>query len=181
MGTFDITWPSVRQGIARLARLYFTAAPADNRRAMAAHEQEFSTEVQASPSRCFATITDFEHYPARFSTVEQTVVLQRYPNGLAKQVEFHMDMKLKIVRYVLEYHYDKPKRLTWRSVAGDVEAIEGSYRFEKLAPGLTRATCRQVVSLGFWLPGPLRSLIERQALKQSVLEFKTAAEKAAGR
>ena len=143
---------------------------------MASHEQEFSTEVHASLTHCFATITDFEHYPTWFSTVEQTEVLERYPNGLAKQVEFHVDMKLKTVRYVLEYTYDKPTQLAWESVAGDVEAIEGRYQFEKLGPALSRATCRQAVSLGFWLPGPLRSLIERQALKQSVLEFKAAAE-----
>jgi ribosome-associated toxin RatA of RatAB toxin-antitoxin module len=148
---------------------------------MAAYEQEFSTEVHASLSQCFATISDFERYPGWFATVEQTEVLDRYPNGLAKQVEFHVDMKLKTVRSVLEYRYDKPKRLTWKSVAGDLEAIEGSYRFEKLGPALTRATCRQAVSLGFWLPGPLRTLIERRALKQSVLEFKAAAELAAKR
>ncbi|MBP1687747.1 MAG: hypothetical protein H6Q33_3890 [Deltaproteobacteria bacterium] len=146
---------------------------------MATHEQEFSTEVRASLGQCFATITDFEHYPDWYATVQQTEVLERYANGLAKQVEFSVDMKLKTVRYVLEYRYDKPKLLTWKSVAGDIEAIEGSYRFEKLAPALSRATCRQAVSLRFWLPRALRSLIEGQALKQSVLEFKAAAEAAA--
>jgi hypothetical protein len=64
-------------------------------------------------------------------------------------------------------------------VDGDIEAIEGSYVFEKLGPGLSRATCRQAVSLGFWVPGPLRSMMERHALRQSVLEFKAAAEEAA--
>jgi hypothetical protein len=75
--------------------------------------------------------------------------------------------------------YDKPTQLTWKSVDGDIEAIEGSYHFEKLGSARTRATCRQAVSFGFWVPGPLRSLMERQALKQAVLEFKAAAEKAA--
>jgi ribosome-associated toxin RatA of RatAB toxin-antitoxin module len=143
---------------------------------MALQEQAFSTEVEASPSHCFAIITDFERYPGWFSSVEQTEVLERYPNGLAKQVEFHVDMKLKTVRYVLEYRYEKPTLLTWKSIAGDIDAIEGSYRFAKLDRARSRATCRQAVSLGFWLPGALRSLIERHALKQSVLEFKAAAE-----
>lgn len=146
---------------------------------MASHEQEFSTEVEASVDQCFATITNFENYPRWFSTMERVKVLDRRPNGLAKRVEYHVDMKLKTVRYVLEYQYRKPSLLTWKSVDGDIEAIAGSYRFEKLGSTLTRATCRQAVSLGFWLPGPLRSWIEGQALKQSVLEFKAAAEKAA--
>ena len=142
-------------------------------------EQKFSTEVQASVTQCFATITEFEKYPDWFSTVKRTKVLSRYSNRLAKQVEIHVDMKLKTIRYVLEYEYEKPTRLTWKSVEGDIEDIQGSYDFEKVAPALSRVTCRQAVSLGFWVPGPVQSLIERQALKQSVLEFKAAAELAA--
>jgi ribosome-associated toxin RatA of RatAB toxin-antitoxin module len=142
-------------------------------------EQTFTTEVEASVQQCFATITNFEQYPGWFSTVENTKVLERYPNGLAKRVALRVDMKLKTIGYVLEYEYDKPARLTWNEVEGDLESIVGSYEFEKLAPKRSRVTCRQAVAIGFWVPGPIRVLIERQALKQSVLEFKAAAEKAA--
>jgi ribosome-associated toxin RatA of RatAB toxin-antitoxin module len=146
---------------------------------MAMNAQEFSTEVHASVAQCFATITDFERYPQWFSTIRRAKILNRHPNRLAKQVEYYIDMKIRTIRYVLEYEYDKPTDLTWKAVDGDIEAIEGSYRFEKLGPTLSRATCRQAVSLGFWVPGPLRALMERQALKQAVLEFKAAAEMAA--
>jgi ribosome-associated toxin RatA of RatAB toxin-antitoxin module len=142
-------------------------------------EQEFTTEVAASVAQCFSTITDFGKYPTWFSSIEHTQVLSRWPDGLAKRVEYRIDMKLKSIRYVLEYVYDKPTRLDWESVDGDIEAIAGSYVFEKLAPKRSRVTCRQAVSLGFWVPGPLRAIMERQALKQSVLEFKAAAESAA--
>jgi ribosome-associated toxin RatA of RatAB toxin-antitoxin module len=142
-------------------------------------EQEFTTEVDASVHQCFATISDFEQYPRWFSTVQGTQVVERYPNGLAKRVALRVDMKLKTIGYVLEYEYDKPTRLTWNMVEGDLESIEGTYVFEKLSPKRSRVTCRQAVAIGFWVPGPLRALIERQALKQSVLEFKAAAEGAA--
>ncbi len=146
---------------------------------MGMEEQEFTVEVAASVRQCFATITDFESYPEWFSSVEQTTVLDRYPDGLAKRVAFVVDMKLKSVGYVLQYEYDKPVRLAWNAVDGDLEAIEGSYVFEKLGPQLSRVTCRQAVSIGFWIPGPIRTVMERQALKQSVLEFKAAAERVA--
>ena len=145
--------------------------------AMALHEQVYSTEVRASAAHCFAVITDFENYPKWFSTIQRISVVAQYPNRLARQVEFNVDMKLKTVRYVLEYEYKRPTLLSWKSVDGDLESIEGSYQFEKLGPALTRATCRQAISFGFWLPGRLRSWLEGQALKQSVLEFKAAAEK----
>lgn len=141
-------------------------------------EQEFSTEVSASITQCFKTLVDFDAYPDWSSPIQSTRVLERYPNKLARLVEFELDMKLRTVRYVLEYDYEKPTRLTWHSTDGDVESVEGSYTLEKLGPKQTRVTCRQKIVLGFWVPGPIRSLIERSALKQSVLELKAAAEQA---
>jgi hypothetical protein len=35
------------------------------------------------------------------------------------------------------------------------------------------------VDVGFWIPGPLRRIFERQALRESVLEFKAEAERRA--
>ncbi|MBI1817001.1 MAG: SRPBCC family protein [Deltaproteobacteria bacterium] len=137
---------------------------------------EYTTEVAASVKDCFATIIDFERYPSWSSSVREIRVLDRHPDGLAHRVEFHVDITLKTIRYVLEYEYDPPGRLTWRSVDGDVESIEGKYTFEKLAANKTRVTCRQVVVIGFWLPGLVRRAMERTALQQSVDEFKQAAE-----
>jgi ribosome-associated toxin RatA of RatAB toxin-antitoxin module len=142
-------------------------------------EQEFSTEIAASVQQCFATITEFERYPEWFSSIQHSVVIDRHAGGLARQVEFRIDMTLKTIRYVLEYEYDKPTGLLWHSVDGDVESIQGSYRFEKITPQRTKVTCRQAVSVGFWVPGPIRKLLEQTALRQSVLDFKAAAEAAA--
>jgi ribosome-associated toxin RatA of RatAB toxin-antitoxin module len=145
----------------------------------AAAQQEFTTDVAASVDQCFATITDFAHYPEWFSSVESAKVVTRYPDGLAKRVALRVDIKFKTIGYVLEYAYDQPTGLTWNAVAGDLESVEGSYTFGKLGAKRTRVTCRQAVAIGFWVPGPLRGLLEHQALKQSVLEFRTAVEKAA--
>ncbi|MBI4515133.1 MAG: SRPBCC family protein [Deltaproteobacteria bacterium] len=139
--------------------------------------QEFSAEVAAPVRDCFAAITDFDAYPAWSPAIEEIHVLERYPDGLARLVEFHINMKLKTLRYVLEYEYNEPHRLTWHSVEGDIQSIEGSYEFEKLTARTTQATCRQAVVTGFWVPGPIRRLLERSAVQQSVLEFKAEAER----
>ena len=141
--------------------------------------QEFSTEVEASITQCFNTLVDFDAYPDWSSPIQSASVLERYPNKLGRLVEFELDMKLRTVRYVLEYEYEKPTRLTWQSRDGDVESVEGSYTLEKLGPKKTAVVCCQKIVLGFWIPGPIRSMFERSALKQSVLEFKAAAEKKA--
>src|SRR5512143_4368014 len=139
--------------------------------------QEVTVEVAAPQGECFAVIVDFERYPEWSSAVTSARVVDRDAAGVGRIVEFHIDMKVRTVRYVLEYAYRKPSELTWRSVDGDVESIEGIYRFRKLSPTSTQASCRQEIQLGFWMPGPLRKLAERTALRPSVEEFNLEVER----
>jgi ribosome-associated toxin RatA of RatAB toxin-antitoxin module len=139
--------------------------------------QQVSLEIDASQAQCFAAILEFERYPEWSSAIESARILERNKAGVGRIVEFHIDMKIRSVRYVLEYAYKEPTDLTWHSIEGDVESIEGSYHFRKLGPSRTEAICRQEIQLGFWLPGPLRRLAERTALRQSVAEFKADVER----
>lgn len=133
-------------------------------------------QIDAPQSACFAAILEFEHYPDWFSAIESAKILERDKAGVGRIVEFYIDMRIRRIRYVLEYAYKKPGELSWHSIDGDVESIEGRYTFKKLSPASTQAACRQEIRLGFWVPGPLRKIAERSALNQSVSEFKTAVE-----
>lgn len=144
---------------------------------MAEAEQSFTTEIDASIDDCCAVLLDFDRYPQWSGPTTATRIVERDSDGRARRVEMTLDMKIRNVRYVLEYTYELPDRARWRLVEGDVAGIEGSYLFERIDDTHTRATCRQAVDLGFWVPGPLRRLIERQALRDSVLEFKGEAER----
>src|SRR5262245_10760119 len=86
-----------------------------------------------------------------------------------------LDMTVKTIRYVLDYSYDRPHGATWALVEGDVRSINGEYRFEETDGGTT-ATCSQAIDLGFWLPGFVRSGLEKKALRDSVEEFRQAVE-----
>jgi uncharacterized membrane protein len=134
--------------------------------------QEVTVEIDAPQADCFAAILDFDRYPQWSSAVTRARIVERDAAGVGRVVEFHIDAKVKTLRYVLEYQHKKPTQLTWHSIDGDIESIEGIYRFRKLGPKRTEATCRQEIRLGFWLPVPLRRLAERTALAQSVNEFK---------
>ncbi len=139
--------------------------------------QDFTTEIAATPLDCFKVIVDFEAYPSWSTAVEHAAILERDDAGIGRVVEFRIDMRVKSIRYVLEYAYRKPQELTWRSIDGDIESVEGRYDFRKLGPKTTEITCHQTIALGFWVPGPLRKMAERTALKQSVLEFKEEVER----
>ena len=147
---------------------------------MAEVQQSFTTAIDAPADLCYTAIGEFEAYPSWSSPITKATVLERYPDGKAKRVEFFIDMKLKTLRYVLEYVWDPPHRLSWHMVEGDLSGIEGSYVFTPMGKKSTEATCSQAVSLGFWVPGMIRRTLEQTALRQSVLEFKTEAERRAG-
>lgn len=144
---------------------------------MAEADQSFSADIDASIEDCCAVLLDFDRYPEWSGPTTAARILERDSEGRPRRVEMTLDMKIRNVRYVLEYSYDLPERARWNLVEGDVAGIEGSYAFERIDATHTRATCRQAVDLGFWVPGPLRRLIERQALRDSVLEFKSEAER----
>ena len=146
---------------------------------MADAEQTQSVEVDADVEHCVAVLLDFERYPAWSGPIAATRVLERDAEGRARDVEFELDMKIRTLRYVLRYEYELPARATWSLIDGDLRAVHGSYEFEPLGNGRTRATCSQAVDLGFWIPGPIRRVFERQALRDSVDEFKAEAERRA--
>ena len=142
---------------------------------MAEVRQSYSTTVARTVDECFTVLTDFEAYPQWSSVIRKCRVLERHPDGLAKRVEFTLDMTIKTIRYVLDYAWERPHGATWHLVEGDVKDVEGSYRFDETPAGVT-ATCTQAVDLGFWVPGFIRSLAEAKALRDSVEEFKRAVE-----
>ena len=145
---------------------------------MSEFAQTYSADVAGSVEQCFAVLVDFERYPDWSSPITQCRILDRHPDGLPRRVEFHLDMTLKTIRYVLEYTWDRPHGGTWKLVEGDVKDVEGSYRFEPAGPR-TRATCTQAIDLGFWLPGFIRRTAEQKALRDSVEEFRAAVERGA--
>lgn len=145
---------------------------------MSAYSQTYSTKAAAPIDSCFAVLTDFDDYPRWSSPVTSARVLERYPDGMPKRVAFVLDMTIRTVRYTLEYTWTPPSGGTWRMVEGDIAGIEGEYRFTR-ARGGSAVTCRQAIDLGFWLPGFLRSTFEQKALRDSVEEFRRAAEERA--
>jgi hypothetical protein len=146
---------------------------------MAEADQSETVEINADVEDCVAVLLDFERYPEWSGPIRSARVLERDAEGRGRDVEFELDMKIRTIRYVLAYDYALPERATWSLREGDVASVDGAYEFESLGKGRTRATCRQSVDIGFWIPGPIRRIAERQALRDSVNDFKAAAEKRA--
>ena len=142
---------------------------------MGDYTQSYSTDVAGTIDECFKVLVDFEAYPSWSSPIRGCTIIDRHPDGLARRVEFQLDMTIKTIRYVLEYTYDVPNGARWRLVEGDVRGVEGTYRFDSRGEHTT-ATCTQSIDLGFWIPGFVRRSFEQRALRESVEEFRKAVE-----
>ncbi len=82
--------------------------------------------VSASAERIWEVLVDYEHFKKIFKGILKLRVLDENPSGAI--VEFWIDAVLAELHYILYRHYERPgQRITWKRLAGDLKAIEGSW------------------------------------------------------
>jgi uncharacterized membrane protein len=141
---------------------------------------EHTVEINAPIDTCFEAIVDYESFPEWQRAVVATEVLDRHRDGLGKRVRLFVDAKVRKVDYTLDYRYRPPTLIEWDFVEGNgINDADGSYSFEELGPGLTRATYRFGLEVGIPLPGPVARRAHKQTLKASVEDLKREAERRA--
>lgn len=144
-------------------------------------ESQSHTEVVRAPlDLCFDTLVDFAKYPEWFGVIRSARIEQADAAAGRWTVRYELDAILKTITYTLAYESERPGLLTWKMTTGDLKAIEGRYDLVELEPGLVEATCTQAIDVGLWVPGIVRRAFESTAVRDSVREFKQAAEERAG-
>lgn len=143
---------------------------------MAEPLQSYDVTIDAGIDACVEVLLDFPRYPEWSSPILEAEVLTTDDAGRGHHVAFSLDMRIRTIRYTLAYEYELPTCVRWHLVEGDVTNIVGSYSLEESGDGV-RATCQQEIDIGFWVPGPIRRIAERQALRDSVIEFKAEVER----
>ena len=73
-------------------------------------------------------------------SLKDVEVLERDGERRALVVETKSDAKVKTVRAVLRFSYDPPAAIHWEQEKGDAKSLHGSWSFEDLGEGRTRAT-----------------------------------------
>lgn len=124
---------------------------------------ERSVEVAASLERCYDIAADWEHAPDWQESLKDVEVLERDGEGRPAVVETESDAKVKTVRARLRASYDPPNAIRWVQEKGDAKSLEGSWTFEDLGDGRTRATYGLVTDpgrmLGMLLRGPVEGKV----------------------
>jgi uncharacterized membrane protein len=135
-----------------------------------------SLVIEAEPAVCFDEITDYETFPEWQAAVKEVDVLTTDADGVGRDVRFVIDAKVREVSYTLRYSYERPHRVTWDYVDGDVRSVDGDFVFEDRGDGTTLATYSLEIDPGVWLPGRVKRMLTDQVMKRSVEDLKRRVE-----
>ena len=121
-----------------------------------------SVEIEAPIERCFEIAADIENAPEWQGSLKDVEVLERDAERRPALVETESDAKVKSVKARLRFTYDEPTGIQWVQEKGDTKSLEGSWEFEDLGGGRTRATYALASDPGRMLGMLLRGPVEGQ-------------------
>src|SRR5438128_793080 len=93
--------------------------------------------VEAPIDRFFELVVDYERYPEFVPSLKAAKVTSA--QGSTREVEYQLDLGIKKIRYTLRHVEERPKRVHWSLVGGDMMKVSnGSWELSEEG-GKTRA------------------------------------------
>ena len=139
-----------------------------------------SVEIDAPIERCYEIAADIENATEWQGSLRDVEVLERDGDKRAVLVETESDAKVKNVKAVLRFSYAPPSGIRWVQEKGDTKALHGSWAFEDLGGGRTKATYALEADpgrmLGLLLRGPAESMVRDFLLGNAAEGLKQKAE-----
>jgi uncharacterized membrane protein len=144
-------------------------------------EASWTVEIDAPRDRVYEIAADIAGAPDWQGTLEDVEVLERDDQRRALVVETLSDAMVKKVRSILRFSYDPPDGLTWEQEKGDMKWLTGSWVFEDIDGGGTRATYGLLADpgrmIGMLLRGPVEGKVKELLTKSAAEGLKEQAEK----
>ena len=130
---------------------------------------EHTEVVPAAPDAVFDALAAIDTYPSWQKAVKAVDVRTRDVDGRPHEVQFRTDAKVKEVRYVLRYHYDRPSRIWFDYVEGDAKTVAGGFTLAPAGDGATRVTYQLDVDAGgAFVPGKVKQALAEQAVQSTL-------------
>jgi uncharacterized membrane protein len=145
-------------------------------------EASRTVEIDAPPERCYEIAADLEGTPEWQESMISLEVLERDRQGRPELVEIVSDAKIRQVKSRMRFSYDPPTGLSWEQEQGETKWLTGSWSFEPLGGGGTKAVYALKTDpgrvLGLLLRGPVEGKVKEFLTKDSTEGLKRAAESA---
>lgn len=125
-----------------------------------------SIEIDAPLERCYEVAADVERSPRWQPEIKKATTTERGPNGEQTYVKTEVDGKVRTLKSDLRFAYPSATEITWVQEEGDLKEVRGSWTFEDLGNGRTKATYSLYVDLGrklgLVIRGPLVDVMRKQ-------------------
>jgi ribosome-associated toxin RatA of RatAB toxin-antitoxin module len=127
-----------------------------------------STVIEAPIDEVYAVAADIEGSPKWQPEIKRAEALE-HDGDEQTLVETETDAKVRTLKSVLRFSYDPPTSIEWSQEEGDLKSVDGSWSFEDLGDGTTKATYEMTVDLGRMLGmvirGPLVGVLRGQLVE----------------
>ena len=134
-------------------------------------------EVGVSPEKFFEVITDFMDYPRFLSQLGMVSAQVVKDDGDVKVITHAVKKLGKTVSYTLRYKLEKPKKLSWTLLKGQMMSENtGSWVLEEAGEGRTRAIYAIEAKFGMLVPKSLVKVMISRELPDMLAAFKREAE-----
>ena len=100
----------------------------------------YSEDIDAPMERCFAIAADVERAPEWQGSMKSATAVEHDAEGRPALVDTEIDGIISTVKVQLRFSYEEPGGMSWERVSGDLKTLSGSWTFDALEDGRTRAT-----------------------------------------
>ena len=136
-----------------------------------------SVTINVPLEKFFDVVCDYEKYPEFLPEVKKVKV--DGGQGSIKEVTYTVDIKAKVINYTLKHIANRPTRLSWTMIKGEMmKGNDGTWVLKAGAqPGTTDATYTIDLRLSSLVPGFIEKALAEQSLPSLMTNFKNRAEK----
>ena len=135
-----------------------------------------SIVINVPPEKLFDVITDYEKYPEFLPEVKKVKV--EHGQGAVKEVTYTVDIKAKVINYTLKHTAEKPSKVAWTMIKGEMmKGNDGTWQLKPgPTPGSTEALYSIDLKLSSLVPGFIEKALAEQSLPALLANFKKRAE-----
>src|SRR4051812_21833299 len=135
-----------------------------------------SVTVNVAPEKLFDIVADYEKYPEFLPEVKKVKV--EHGQGVVKEVTYTVDIKAKVINYTLKHSGEKPFKVAWTMIKGEMmKGNDGTWQLKPgPTPGTTEATYSIDLKLSSLVPGFIEKALAEQSLQALLANFKKRAE-----
>jgi coenzyme Q-binding protein COQ10 len=136
-----------------------------------------SIVINVTAEKLFDVIVDYEKYPEFLPEVKKTKV--EAGQGAIKEVTYNVDIKAKVITYTLRHTAERPSKLSWTMIKGEMmKGNDGAWTLKPgPQPGTVEATYTIDLKLSSLVPGFIEKALAESSLPGLLQNFKARAEK----